>query len=150
MPGDLAKGHPVPAQAGNARESMATGKPYRRARIRDAFQVSRRLPFYLRRFIPNREGQDLQATYSLLHEDGCPSTPSKSKKRTPHSELHFQKSTLRLERVHNHMLTYYSRRSEQDVLAGFAQRTIRQHSTPSRPGFTITGPSPRSCSRNQR
>lgn len=44
------------------------------------------------RFIPNREGQDLQATYSLLHEDGCPSTPSKSKKRTPHSELHFQKS----------------------------------------------------------
>ncbi|RDW86685.1 WD40 repeat domain-containing protein [Aspergillus mulundensis] len=44
------------------------------------------------RFIPNREGQDLQATYSLLHEDGCPSTPSKSKKRTPHSELHFQKT----------------------------------------------------------
>lgn len=44
------------------------------------------------RFIPNREGQDLQATYSLLHEDGCPSTPSKTKKRTPHSELHFQKS----------------------------------------------------------
>ncbi|KAL3463096.1 WD40-repeat-containing domain protein [Aspergillus heterothallicus] len=44
------------------------------------------------RFIPNREGQDLQATYSLLHEDGCPSTPSKTKKRTPHSELHFQKT----------------------------------------------------------
>ncbi|PIG84765.1 fizzy-related protein [Aspergillus arachidicola] len=44
------------------------------------------------RFIPNREGQDLQATYSLLHEDGCPSTPSKSKKRAPHSELHFQKT----------------------------------------------------------
>ncbi|KAL4901324.1 hypothetical protein BDW74DRAFT_85350 [Aspergillus multicolor] len=44
------------------------------------------------RFIPNREGQDLQATYSLLHEEGCPSTPSKTKKRTPHSELHFQKT----------------------------------------------------------
>lgn len=44
------------------------------------------------RFIPNREGQDLQATYSLLHEDGCPSTPSKTKRRAPHGELHFQKS----------------------------------------------------------
>ncbi|KAL4939459.1 hypothetical protein BDV06DRAFT_36650 [Aspergillus oleicola] len=44
------------------------------------------------RFIPVREGQDLQATYSLLHEDGCPATPSKTKKRTPHSELHFQKT----------------------------------------------------------
>lgn len=46
------------------------------------------------RFIPNREGQDLQATYNLLHEDGCPSTPSKTKKRTPHGELHFQKSEV--------------------------------------------------------
>lgn len=44
------------------------------------------------RFIPNREGQDLQATYSLLGEDGCPSTPSRTKKRTPHGELHFQRS----------------------------------------------------------
>jgi hypothetical protein len=46
----------------------------------------------IRRFIPNREGQDLQATYSLLGEDGCPSTPSRSRKRAPHGELHFQKS----------------------------------------------------------
>jgi hypothetical protein len=44
------------------------------------------------RFIPNREGQDLQATYSLLHEEGCPSTPSRAKRRAPHGELHFQKS----------------------------------------------------------
>lgn len=44
------------------------------------------------RFIPNRDGQDLQATYNLLHEDGCPATPSRSKKRGPQSELHFQKS----------------------------------------------------------
>ncbi|PGH31372.1 hypothetical protein GX50_05852 [[Emmonsia] crescens] len=44
------------------------------------------------RFIPNREGQDLQASYSLLHEDGCPTTPSKAKKRAPHGELHFQKT----------------------------------------------------------
>ncbi|KAI1959313.1 substrate-specific activator of APC-dependent proteolysis [Ophidiomyces ophidiicola] len=44
------------------------------------------------RFIPNREGQDLQASYSLLHEDGCPSTPSKTKRRPPHGEIHFQKT----------------------------------------------------------
>ncbi|KAI7083206.1 WD40 repeat-like protein [Hortaea werneckii] len=32
------------------------------------------------RFIPNRAGQDLQASYSLLHEEGSPATPSKSRK----------------------------------------------------------------------
>ncbi|KAI9738112.1 MAG: substrate-specific activator of APC-dependent proteolysis [Claussenomyces sp. TS43310] len=44
------------------------------------------------RFIPNREGQDLQASFSLLHDDGSPATPSRTKKRTPHGELHFQKT----------------------------------------------------------
>ncbi|WEW59983.1 substrate-specific activator of APC-dependent proteolysis [Emydomyces testavorans] len=44
------------------------------------------------RFIPNREGQDLQASYSLLHEDGCPSTPSKTRRRPPHGEIHFQRT----------------------------------------------------------
>ncbi|KAI9886694.1 MAG: hypothetical protein M1823_001470 [Watsoniomyces obsoletus] len=45
------------------------------------------------RFIPNREGQDLQAAFSLLHEDGSPAlTPSRMKKRTPQGELHFQKT----------------------------------------------------------
>ncbi|KAF4808625.1 Fizzy-related protein-like protein [Colletotrichum siamense] len=44
------------------------------------------------RFIPTRSGQDLQASFSLLHEDGSPATPSKQKKRTPHGELHFQKT----------------------------------------------------------
>lgn len=44
------------------------------------------------RFIPNREGQDLQASFSLMHDEGSPATPSKQKKRTPHGELHFQKS----------------------------------------------------------
>jgi cell division cycle 20-like protein 1, cofactor of APC complex len=48
-----------------------------------------------RRFIPNREGQDLQASFSLLHEDGSPATPSKIKKRTPQGELHYQKSECR-------------------------------------------------------
>ncbi|KAK7723136.1 substrate-specific activator of APC-dependent proteolysis [Botryosphaeria dothidea] len=44
------------------------------------------------RFIPNRSGQDFPASFSLLHEDGSPATPSKSAKRTPHNELHFQKT----------------------------------------------------------
>ncbi|KAI5293869.1 substrate-specific activator of APC-dependent proteolysis, partial [Ascosphaera pollenicola] len=42
-------------------------------------------------FIPNRDGQDLQASYSLLGEDGGPTTPSKSRRRPQHGELHFQK-----------------------------------------------------------
>lgn len=49
------------------------------------------------RFIPNRSGQDLQASYSLLHEDGSPATPSRSVKRTPHHELHFQRSMWTLD-----------------------------------------------------
>ncbi|KAK0619310.1 WD40-repeat-containing domain protein [Immersiella caudata] len=44
------------------------------------------------RFIPTRSGQDLQASFSLLHEDGSPATPSRQKKRTPHGELHFQRT----------------------------------------------------------
>ncbi|KAI1395639.1 WD domain-containing protein [Hypoxylon fuscum] len=44
------------------------------------------------RFIPSRSGQDLQASFSLLHEEGSPATPSRQKKRTPHGELHFQKT----------------------------------------------------------
>ncbi|KAA8907525.1 quinon protein alcohol dehydrogenase-like superfamily [Sphaerosporella brunnea] len=42
---------------------------------------------YQDRFIPNRDGVDLQASFSLL-----PSTPSKPPKRTPQGELHFQKN----------------------------------------------------------
>ncbi|WPG98064.1 Hypothetical protein R9X50_00084900 [Acrodontium crateriforme] len=42
------------------------------------------------RFIPNRAGQDLQASYSLLHDDGSPATPSKSNKKAQ-SDIHFQK-----------------------------------------------------------
>ncbi|KAF2971205.1 hypothetical protein GQX73_g2346 [Xylaria multiplex] len=37
------------------------------------------------RFIPSRSGQDLQASFSLLHEEGSPATPSR-KKPTPHAE----------------------------------------------------------------
>lgn len=49
----------------------------------------------LRRFIPNREGQDLQASFNLLHDAASPATPSKVKKRAPHGELHFQRSAFR-------------------------------------------------------
>ncbi|KZZ99356.1 WD40 repeat-like-containing domain protein [Moelleriella libera RCEF 2490] len=44
------------------------------------------------RFIPTRSGQDLQASFSLLHDEGSPATPSRQKKRAPHGELHFQKT----------------------------------------------------------
>ncbi|KAK4195811.1 putative fizzy-related protein [Triangularia verruculosa] len=44
------------------------------------------------RFIPTRSGQDLQASFSLLHEEGSPATPSRQKKRPPHGELHYQRT----------------------------------------------------------
>ncbi|KAI9771836.1 MAG: substrate-specific activator of APC-dependent proteolysis [Geoglossum simile] len=69
-------------RAGRQRERTPGGSPSRK-----------RQRVYGDRFIPNREGQDLQASFSLLHDDGSPSTPSRSKKRTPHGELHFQRST---------------------------------------------------------
>ncbi|KAB8077532.1 WD40 repeat-like protein [Aspergillus leporis] len=72
------------------KEYEDAGRPHERTPGTSPSRKRQRV--YGDRFIPNREGQDLQATYSLLHEDGCPSTPSKSKKRTPHSELHFQKT----------------------------------------------------------
>ncbi|KAI9849601.1 MAG: substrate-specific activator of APC-dependent proteolysis [Sclerophora amabilis] len=70
-------------EAGKQRERTPGGSPSRK-RLRPN-------P-YGDRFIPNREGQDLQASFSLLHDDASPSTPSRSKKRTPHGELHFQKT----------------------------------------------------------
>ena len=48
--------------------------------------------FSLHRFIPNREGQDLGASFNLLHDDASPATPSKTRRRPAHGELHFQKS----------------------------------------------------------
>lgn len=42
------------------------------------------------RFIPNRQGQDLSASYNLLHEEGSPATPSKLSKKAP-GDIHFQK-----------------------------------------------------------
>lgn len=43
------------------------------------------------RFIPNRSGQDLQASYNLLHDDGSPATPSKGHKKVHSTELNFQR-----------------------------------------------------------
>lgn len=63
-----------------------------RQRTPGASPSRKRQRVYGDRFIPNREGQDLQASFNLMHEDGSPSTPSKAKKRTPHGELHFQRS----------------------------------------------------------
>ena len=45
-----------------------------------------------RRFIPNREGQDLQSSYALLNDEGSPSTPSRLRRRPANGELHHQKS----------------------------------------------------------
>ncbi|KAI9877888.1 MAG: substrate-specific activator of APC-dependent proteolysis [Pleopsidium flavum] len=67
--------------AGRQRERTPGGSPSRK-----------RPKVYGDRFIPNREGQDLQASFSLLHDDGSPVTPPRAKKRTPHGELHFQKT----------------------------------------------------------
>lgn len=63
-----------------------------RERTPGASPSRKRQRIYGDRFIPNREGQDLQASFSLLHDDASPATPSKIKKRTPHGELHFQKT----------------------------------------------------------
>ena len=46
------------------------------------------------RFIPNRDGVDLQASFSLLHADGSPSSPTKAKKKVTSGELHYQKGML--------------------------------------------------------
>ncbi|EKV16567.1 Cell cycle regulatory protein (Srw1), putative [Penicillium digitatum PHI26] len=86
-PSALAKALKDYETSGSRRDRTPASSPCRkRQRVYGDRQVT------LYPFIPNRDGQDLQATYSLLHEDGCPSTPSKAKKRPPHSELHFQKT----------------------------------------------------------
>lgn len=83
-------------QAGTPRERTPTASPSRkRPRIYGDryvdFTATSDTSSHPIRFIPNRMGQDLQASFNLLHDDASPATPSKSK-RTPHNELHFQKS----------------------------------------------------------
>lgn len=55
-----------------------------------------RLTYSRIRFIPDRNGQDLQANFSLLPDEVSPTTPSKSKRRPTNGELHFQKSKDRI------------------------------------------------------
>ncbi|CAD0113071.1 unnamed protein product [Aureobasidium uvarum] len=43
---------------------------------------------YTDRFIPNRAGQDLHASYNLLHDQGSPATPHRAIKKPPANELH--------------------------------------------------------------
>lgn len=44
------------------------------------------------RFIPNRQGEDFFSSFHLLNDESSSATPSKSKKRPPHGDLHFQRS----------------------------------------------------------
>lgn len=63
-----------------SRERTPVGSPSRK-----------RQRIYGDRFIPNRDGRDLQASFSLIPDNNSHTTP-RTKKRTPHGELHFQKS----------------------------------------------------------
>ncbi|USW47669.1 Putative WD40/YVTN repeat-like-containing domain superfamily, The WD repeat Cdc20/Fizzy family [Septoria linicola] len=67
-------------RSGLHRVSTPTASPSRK---RQKIQTSDR-------FIPNRAGQDLSASYNLLHEDGSPATPSRHRKKGP-SDLQFHK-----------------------------------------------------------
>ncbi|KAF2000737.1 WD40 repeat-like protein [Amniculicola lignicola CBS 123094] len=80
--GALSKALELFEQAGRIRERTPTASPSRK---RQRMQ-------YGDRFIPNRIGQDLQASFLMLHEEGSPATPSRSARRTPHNELHFQRT----------------------------------------------------------
>ncbi|KAG9202029.1 substrate-specific activator of APC-dependent proteolysis [Epicoccum nigrum] len=124
-------------QAGKARERTPIASPSRkRPRIQGD------------RFIPNRAGQDLQASFNLLHDDGSPATPSKSK-RTPHNELHFQK-TEEANRTYSAVLR--QEMFEDSVPQALAQRLsptdsgtmrsgARSHTPPTRTTISLPPPS---------
>lgn len=64
-----------------SRERTPVGSPSRK-----------RQRVYGDRFIPQREGRDLHAAFSLIPDLNSPATPSKNKRRIPHGELHYQRS----------------------------------------------------------
>ncbi|KAI4118268.1 MAG: hypothetical protein LQ345_001655 [Seirophora villosa] len=80
-PGLLTRALQGVEQAARSRERTPVGSPSRK-----------RQRIYGDRFIPNRDGRDLQASFSLIPDNNSPATPSKAKKRTPHGELHFQRN----------------------------------------------------------
>lgn len=122
------------------------------------------------RFIPNRAGQDLSASYNLLHEDGSPATPSKL--RNAPSDLHFQKreanrqysSILRSEMFDNEVPQSINERSgsraQTPPVTASSSTTLPSNSalTPSTPHKNLFsyGPNvpasltPRSISRSER
>ncbi|KAF2641695.1 WD40 repeat-like protein [Massarina eburnea CBS 473.64] len=97
-------------QVGRPRERPIASPSRKRQRI------------YGDRFIPNRAGQDLQASFSLLHEDGSPATPSRSAKRAPHNELYFQK-TEEANRTYSELL-------RQELFEGTVPQAIPQSLSP--------------------
>ncbi|KAF2110412.1 WD40-repeat-containing domain protein [Lophiotrema nucula] len=117
-------------QAGRVRERTPTASPSRkRPRIYgDRYDAAHRfvpnaqLANTKFRFIPNRSGQDLQASYSLLHEDGSPATPSKSVKRTPHHELNFQQT--------DHANSTYSTVLRHELFEGSVPQVLPQSLSP--------------------
>ncbi|CUS09246.1 unnamed protein product [Tuber aestivum] len=89
----------TPTESPASKQTVGPDADALRAALSDAVATpapspsrKRQRVIYGDRFIPNREGIDLQASYSLLHAEGSPSTPQKPQKRTPHGELHFQKT----------------------------------------------------------
>ncbi|KAL2888169.1 Fizzy-related protein -like protein [Ceratocystis lukuohia] len=100
------------------------------------------------RFIPTRSGQDLQASFSLLHEEGSPATPPRPKKRTPHGELDFQK-TEEANRVFSKLLR--AELFESSVPHDFAMRGsgMRSHTPPAPVGNgAVSNISPSTPSKN--
>ena len=85
---------PVDAAALTQALNGVEGEAQSRERTPVGSPSRKRQRIYGDRFIPNREGRDLQASFSLIPDIPSPATPSKVKKRTPHGELHFQKSEL--------------------------------------------------------
>ncbi|KAI5283222.1 substrate-specific activator of APC-dependent proteolysis, partial [Ascosphaera atra] len=99
--------HPYNSRLDDGMSTPRTLRSHARSRTPEQGQVKERTPELARggatastrkrqrvygdRFIPNREGQDLQASYSLLGDDVGPTTPSRQKKRAPNGEMHFQK-----------------------------------------------------------
>jgi cell division cycle 20-like protein 1, cofactor of APC complex len=91
------------------------------------------------RFIPNRGGQDLQASYSLLHDDGSPATPSKSHRRAP-SDVHFQKKEAN--RTYSKLLRseMFDNEVPQAITQQFEGSATRSKTPPSN-GAILSGPS---------
>ncbi|KAJ9665537.1 substrate-specific activator of APC-dependent proteolysis [Coniosporium apollinis] len=107
-------------QAGRQREHTPAASPSRK-----------RQRVYGDRFIPNRSGQDLQASFSLLHDDGSPATPSR-RKRIPDNELHFQR-TEEANRTYSTLL-----RSE--MFESSVPQSIPQNLSPTNYGTTFHDP----------